>query len=573
VISDDWEKIIDLATGCRVRVNEGRSLIEFPIPKIRGDCDENKSSNNHNADSKDKSLRRRWKAISSAIWNGGLRSFDLENESSNRSNKSNRSIPDNTRVCVFNYKVPCTYDGLNPEPKALIQNAIRKDFATTLSATNKSESSIQSHETTTVGLMTAASMLSLRTATRSAGGIVVDAIVTAGLSNSRAAGAPADFFGILPPGVAKQQDEKRPPPGTINTVVVINGCSLTQSAMIEAYAIAVEAKCGACSDYSVACAKNAQKLAQGTGTDCAVLLCPSLPPNEPETIQVEYVGKHCLLAELIGQAVREATGQAILSNIDHAHNNSMLRYYFWRLYKTSQAIFVGARPCVPPRPMDPVPRAPLSVVALGWTLVFACYCLSAFEILSRSATVLLAAAAWDRCLPEPPLSIHPVVLAGSFISGATKQWFPQSVFDLKRPLLGFVAGLSFMITTLLLFGGGSHVLVSMLQWIEEVSISLLTKTSKSSSHALFYVVMQEVVVLVCWMLEVLLFKTTFSLQLLCTIALQMANFLERSQLSEARAQLAWLCSRDPTHLNSEELAGGTLESLSVSSEKRKLVVV
>jgi len=67
---------------------------------------------------------------------------------------------------------------------------------------------------------------------------------------------------------------------------------------------------------------------------------------------------------------------------------------------------------------------------------------------------------------------------------------------------------------------------------------------------------------VSWLLEVMLFKTTFSLQLLCTIALQMARFLERSQLQDARNQLVWLCSRDPTHLGSEDLAGGTLESLS-----------
>jgi len=65
-----------------------------------------------------------------------------------------------------------------------------------------------------------------------------------------------------------------------------------------------------------------------------------------------------------------------------------------------------------------------------------------------------------------------------------------------------------------------------------------------------------------WILNVLLFKSTFSLQLLCTIPLQMARFLERHQLPEARAQLSWLCSRDPSCLNTSDLAGATLESLS-----------
>jgi len=67
-----------------------------------------------------------------------------------------------------------------------------------------------------------------------------------------------------------------------------------------------------------------------------------------------------------------------------------------------------------------------------------------------------------------------------------------------------------------------------------------------------------------WISEVALVETTFSLQLLCTIALQMSRFLERSQIDAARNQLSWLCSRDPLTLNKEELAGATLESLSVS---------
>lgn len=68
-----------------------------------------------------------------------------------------------------------------------------------------------------------------------------------------------------------------------------------------------------------------------------------------------------------------------------------------------------------------------------------------------------------------------------------------------------------------------------------------------------------------WIQEVALVETTFSLQLLCTIALQMAKFLERFQIDEARNQLSWLCSRDPSNLDKEELAGATLESLSVSA--------
>jgi adenosylcobinamide amidohydrolase len=556
----DWQKTIDLPTGCRVRVDETRSVVQLPFPKTRGDCNGNATPDVSTGDNNTNAARRRWKAISSAIWNGGLRSFDPE--STKTSDDPNTSKTDRAAlVHVFNYKVPSTYDGLNPEPKAMLRTAISNEFSAASEPSNSFDEGREDKDSTTIGIMTAASMRSLRTATRSAGGVVVDAIVTAGISNARAAGASADFFGILPPEATQQPEkEERPPPGTINTVVVINGASLTEEAMIEAYAITIEAKCGACADYSIACAKNTQKLAQGTGTDCAVLLCPS-----NDAAPVSYSGKHCLLAELIGQAVREATAEAIRSNLDYFHGGSLSKYHASRCLRFARGILKGARPCVPAKPMDPVPGAPPAVLGLGTFLVLFCYGLCVREFLPRPATILLAAFAWDRCLPEPPLSVHPVVLAGTTISLATNRWIPAVVFERQRPVLGFCAGLLFLVGTLSLFVMGAHGFLSALRWTE-TTVTAATFDSQSTNQYLFS---QHSLVMVSWVLEVLLFKTTFSLQLLCTIALQMAGFLERSQMQEARAQLSWLCSRDPTHLNSEELAGGTLESLSVSLDARK----
>jgi len=151
-----------------------------------------------------------------------------------------------------------------------------------------------------------------------------------------------------------------------------------------------------------------------------------------------------------------------------------------------------------------------------------------------------------------------VVLAGTTISLATNRWIPQVVFESQRPVLGFCAGLLFLVGTLSLFVMGAHGFLSALRWTEN-TVMAAAFGSQSANQSLF---LQHSLVMASWVLEVLLFKTTFSLQLLCTIALQMAGFLERSQMQEARAQLSWLCSRDPTYLNSEELAGGTLESLS-----------
>lgn len=542
------KRSINLPTGCRVRLDETRSMVELPLPRIRGDCnnDYTETKNNQN-DDRNMVGRRRWKSISSAIWNGGLRSFTSKTERSNA-----------RRVCVFNYKVPSTYNGLDPEPKEMLQNAMRNNYDALMRPNHTSD---DLHEETTIGIMTAASMGSLRTATRSAGGVVVDAIVTAGISNARTAGASADYFEILPPECI---NKNLPPPGTINTVVVINGVSLTETAMIEAYAITIEAKCGACADYSIACAKNSRQLAQGTGTDCAVLLCPTIPDNFPASNAVAYAGKHCLLAELIGQAVREATKEAILSNIHHLYGGGdfgLVKYHLHRLYKELKSLALeGARPCIPAKPMDPVPNAPLEVSCLGMILLLICYNIGN-TIIPRSVTILLAAAVWDRYLPEPPLSFHPVVLAGTMISLATKQYIPDTVFSLERPVLGVCSGAVFLVVTLFTFVSGAITFMFALRCVEDASTAAAVSENTSVFYLFFYFQIR-VVKFALWMLEVILFKTTFSLQLLCTIALQMAAFLERKNIQEARAQLSWLCSRDPSHLNSEELAGGTLESLS-----------
>ena len=158
--------------------------------------------------------------------------------------------------------------------------------------------------------------------------------------------------------------------------------------------------------------------------------------------------------------------------------------------------------------------------------------------------------------------VHPVVLAGTTISVVTKKWIPERVF--QSPILGFCGGLAFLIGTLALFISGAHLFLTTVHWTTDGIGNIACNYSSICDDKDKDNIIRHVMAFVSWILEVILFKTTFSLQLLCTIALQMARFLERSQLEEARSQLSWLCSRDPTHLGSEELAGGTLESLSVS---------
>jgi cobalamin biosynthesis protein CobD len=572
------ERTLSLPTGATVRVNDCRALVELPLGR------------------NDSQFGFEWSALSSAVLNGGPRSF---------------SATCGRQVAVLNRRVPSTYDGMNPDPVSWLRKmAIDEGCGSVVSAGAKNDFGENSVGTgylsNTIGLMTAASMASLNVASRSAGGITVDAVVTAGISNSRAAGADADYFVLKRVGssdspssrrgeesaticedVGNDEDNdrqmRRPKPGTINSVVVVNGAALSPGALVEAYAIVIEAKCAACANYGLACRKDPTALAQGTGTDCAVLLAPSPPPvaNGSSVASVsilDHAGKHTLLAEMVGQAVREATEEAILANIKHVHGN-VARYALYRWGTSILAMLRGARPCIPPQPMMPVPKAPTSVLLMGLLAVLVPYMLTRMALLHalpRSATVLVAAVAWDRFLPEPPLLIHPVCLVGSSISTVLK-WVPNKVYH--SPLLGLFGGVALVFGMLVFHISYASVFLWAVRDIATVTEDglgsyLVTRAKFCHSFPgtlsslvcfndeMVKVWVRETLSASAYVAEVALVKSTFSLQLLCTIALQMAKFLERDQLQSARSQLSWLCSRDPANLSSLELAGGTLESLS-----------
>jgi len=158
-----------------------------------------------------------------------------------------------------------------------------------------------------------------------------------------------------------------------------------------------------------------------------------------------------------------------------------------------------------------------------------------------------------------PLAIHPVCIAGNLITFITKQLIPRRVYN--TPVLGFVGGLAFLIFMLSTFLCGGHLFLVGVKWM---TVLLAKVVFAQCSTYPGQQLTNAIVEFIPWIAEVALVETTFSLQLLCTIALQMAKFLERNQLDDARSQLSWLCSRDPSNLNAHELAGATLESLSVS---------
>jgi cobalamin biosynthesis protein CobD/CbiB len=154
-----------------------------------------------------------------------------------------------------------------------------------------------------------------------------------------------------------------------------------------------------------------------------------------------------------------------------------------------------------------------------------------------------------------------VVLAGKVISIVTKRIIPNRVYQSRT--LGLVAGTAFLVGMLSLFWLGGEMFLFCSDQIVRLTLNANCNNAEiiCYNNSLFV----DSAEFVLWVLEVALVETTFSLQLLCTIALQMAKFLERHQIDESRCQLSWLCSRDPSDLNKEELAGATLESLSVSS--------
>jgi len=497
---------VRLSTGGIATVDERRVRIDLPPIHVAKTTSSSCPTASYNA-------------ISSAVLNGGCQTFS----------PSSSSTSTHYSLRVINYRVPSTYDGISPDPQTLL-----KDFAAQEAAPHDGKVDV-------IGLLTAASMNTFATATRSAQDIHVDVIVTAGLSNSRAAGADADYFALEDEG----SDEKRL--GTINTVVITDA-SLTPAALVEAYAIAIEAKCGACADMGVCCAKNPTSLAQGTGTDCCVFLSPSGKGKDCNV--VKHVGKHTLFAEMVGQAVREATSEAIMINIRHLYGNYAI-YTIRRWARKFAAASKGARPCIPPRPMMPIPSASLSVVLMGISSVSLAYCMP----LPGRARLLLGAVAWDRYLGEPPLRWHPVCLAGSTISFVLSRT-PEKVF--QNPLLGFGYGLLLLVSMI-----GIFISVAIL-FLEGTNMAAAygTKCISNICTACSDTVTAQIFDFMAWILKLLLLKSTLSIQLLCTVSLQMGKFIERKQIDEARAQLSWLCSRDPSKLGIGELSGATLESLS-----------
>jgi len=145
----------------------------------------------------------------------------------------------------------------------------------------------------TVGMMTAASMASLRAVRGQAGGAAVALALTAGLHNARRAGDPA------------AAPAATPPVGTIN-IAVVTSLALTDAALAEAMLVITEAKAGLLQEIGVRSPVSGLP-ATGTGTDALAVFCPARTP------QVRYAGTHTALGELLARLAMRALRDSLLA--------------------------------------------------------------------------------------------------------------------------------------------------------------------------------------------------------------------------------------------------------------------
>lgn len=145
----------------------------------------------------------------------------------------------------------------------------------------------------TVGMMTAASMKSLRVACETTDGEALAVLVTSGLENARRAGDPAEYRSL---------DSLPAERGTIN-LCIVTSAQVADEALVEMIAVATEAKVAAMQELGVLSPVSGQ-LATGTGTDAIAVF------SGHGHHRVRFAGKHTLLGErlavLVMQVIRES---------------------------------------------------------------------------------------------------------------------------------------------------------------------------------------------------------------------------------------------------------------------------
>lgn len=147
----------------------------------------------------------------------------------------------------------------------------------------------------TVGMMTAASMKSLRVEQQCLEGVELAVLVTTGVANARRAGDDAEY----------RQLESRPAKvGTINTAIVINA-PVAPEALVEIVTLATEAKAAILQTLDITSPVSGD-IATGTGTDAIAVI----GSHQGDT-HIRFAGKHTLLGEQLARMLMSALRSSI----------------------------------------------------------------------------------------------------------------------------------------------------------------------------------------------------------------------------------------------------------------------
>jgi len=211
----------------------------------------------HNADHVHLAFSSPQRVMSSAILNGGLVKAD---------HIVNRNVPHNSSSCEA--------------PDSSLRNY----------------GNAQGWQGNVVGMMTAASMNSLRIEHACVEGVDITVLVTTGIDNARRAGDKADIQELL--GITEEV-------GTINLILICSA-RLTDAAMLEAVMVATEGKAAALQNAGVLSPVSGL-LATGTGTDAIAVVSGDGPQ------EIEFCGKHVLLGEWIGRLVIKAVTSSLVA--------------------------------------------------------------------------------------------------------------------------------------------------------------------------------------------------------------------------------------------------------------------
>jgi len=146
----------------------------------------------------------------------------------------------------------------------------------------------------TVGMMTAASLDSLRVACETINGETLAVLVTTGMENARRAGDPAEYrtLDVVP----TQQ-------GTIN-VAIVTSIQLADAALVEMVAVATEAKVAVLHELQIRSPLSGQ-LATGTGTDAIAIFSGHGDHG------ARFAGKHTLLGERLALMVMQVIRSSV----------------------------------------------------------------------------------------------------------------------------------------------------------------------------------------------------------------------------------------------------------------------